>query len=477
MFFLRYLGGEIRSRARQAFAIALGLAVGVGLVVTVTAASAGVSDAQAGVLKGLYGVGTDVTVTKPPPPQPTPGSGGGGGGGMRISAGANGKPQVCLSGKCSSGAQTIDTLTSSSYSPLSYSDVSSISKLPGVAAAGAGLDLTDRVMTLPADMGSGGGMPTSNSFDVEGVDFTHSKLGPLTDGTFTSGHNFTNADANSNDAVVDSNYAKANNLKVGGTITMAKKKFTIIGLVSQPQGAKPPDAYIPLARAQALGTSQGNALTGKVNTIYVTAASSADIPAVQKEIQKQLPSATVTTPASLASEVTGSLSSTSKLANDLGRWLSILVLIAAFAVAALLTVAAVGRRVREFGTLKAIGWRSRRIVVQVMGEAVVMGAIGAAIGVGLGFAGTAIVNQIAPKLSATYQTPSGQHAMMMGANGPTSTTSTVAHTVSVPMAASVSGGMLVLAIVLAIAGALIAGIAGSYQISRLRPVDALARVA
>lgn len=478
MFFLRYLRGEVRSRARQALAIALGLALGVGLVVTVTAASAGVKSAQGQVLGGLYGVGTDLTVTKPPPPAPAPGTGGGGAaGGMRITTGANGQPEVCVSSHCSSGAQTIDTLTSSAYSPLGYPEASAIASLPDVKAAGSGLALTDRQMTIPANLGQGGGMPSSNSFDVYGDDFAHSALGPLSNGTITSGRNFAKGDANASVAVVDSSYATANNLKAGGTVTIAGTKFTIIGLVSQPQGAKPPDVYIPLARAQALGTSQGKPLTGDVNTIDVTAASAADIPAVQREIQKLLPSATVTTPSSLANQITGSLSSTASLANDLGRWLSALVLIAAFAVAALLTVAAVGRRVREFGTLKAIGWRSRRIVAQVMGEALVMGIVGAAAGVGLGFAGTAVINAIAPKMSATVPTATGQRMMTMGANGPVSSSSTVDHTVSVPMAAHVSGGALAIAIALALAGALLAGIAGSYQISRLRPADALARVA
>ena len=63
MFFFTYLARELRRRLRQAIFIALGLAVGVGLVLTVTAAAAGVKNAQAGVLKGLYGVGTDITVT------------------------------------------------------------------------------------------------------------------------------------------------------------------------------------------------------------------------------------------------------------------------------------------------------------------------------------------------------------------------------------------------------------------------------
>ena len=465
----------MRSRSRQALVIALGLALGVGLVITVTAASAGVSNAQTGVLKGLYGVGTDVTVTKPPPPfnPATAGSAGG----MRITVGPDGKPQVCVAGHCSSGAQTIDMLTGPAYAPQSYSTVASVKGLRDVTAAGAGLVLTDRVTTIPANFGAGGGLPSSNSFDVDGVDFTHTSLGPLSDGTITAGRNFAAPDADADVAVVDSDYAAANSLKTGSTVTVAKTRFTIIGLVSQPQGAKPPDVYIPLTRAQALGTSQGKPLTGDVNTIYVTAASAADIGVVQKEISALLPSATVTTPSSLASEVSGSLASTARLADDLGRWLAVLVLIAAFAVAALLTMAAVSRRVREFGTLKALGWRSSRIVAQVMGEAGVTGLVGAAVGIGLGFAGAAIINTIAPKLSATVQTATGQHIVQAGPGGVQTSSPTVAHTVAVPMSASVSGGTMVLAVTLAMAGGLIAGIAASYQITQLRPAAALARVA
>ena len=102
-------------------------------------------------------------------------------------------------------------------------------------------------------------------------------------------------------------------------------------------------------------------MKGKVNTIYVAADSSADIATVQKEIRNALPGTTVTTSSDLASEVTGSLSSASSLANNLGKWLAIAVLVAAFLLASLLTMRAVSRRVREFGTLKALGWRSRRV--------------------------------------------------------------------------------------------------------------------
>jgi putative ABC transport system permease protein len=224
-------------------------------------------------------------------------------------------------------------------------------------------------------------------------------------------------------------------------------------------------------------------MKGEVNTVYVTAASAADIPAVQHEIAKLLPSATVTSSSDLASEVTGSAASAAKLAGALGRWLAVLVLIAAFAVASLLTMAAVARRVPEFGTLKALGWRGRRIVGQVLGESVTTGIIGGALGVGLGFVGVAIIDKIAPKLSATIPAGidgggGGGLQTQTGGGGPVNVSPAASHaTVAVPMSASVTIGAIVLAVLLAVAGGLVAGSFGGWRAARLRPAAALAKVA
>jgi putative ABC transport system permease protein len=472
MFFITYLRRELRRRMRAATVIALGLALGVGLVITVVAASSGVKKAQAGVLHSLYGVGTDVTVTKKPAaPKP-----GGGGDGQRIQVGPNGS-QVCSHGKChNGGGQKIDNLGSPSYGPIDATAVAKVAGQHGVKAAAGGLSLTESQITLPkAGQNS---MPQPKDFGVNGVDLSNPGLGPLSAATLNSGRDFRAAERNSNVAVVDSSYAKANGLKVGQTITIAKKAFRIIGLVNQPQGSKPPDVYIPLARAQALASgSNGKSMKNQVNQIYVTATSASVISQVQKEISNVLPSATVTTSSSLASQISGSLASTAKLANELGKWLSVLVLIAAFVVASLLTMAAVSRRVREFGTLKALGWRSRRIISQVMGESVATGVIGGAAGVGLGFLGAGLITAIAPELSASVQTASGMRMQSAGPGGPQSSSPTISHTISVPMSASVSVGAIVLAVVLAVGGGLIAGSFGSWRIGRLRPAAALARIA
>ena len=204
------------------------------------------------------------------------------------------------------------------------------------------------------------------------------------------------------------------------------------------------------------------------------------ISTVSKEIPGLLRGTTVTTASSLASEVTGSVASAEKLVNDLGRWLSVLVLIAAFAVACLLTMAAVARRVREFGTLKAIGWRSRRIVAQVLGESMAMGVAGAAAGVGLGLAGAAIIAAVSPKLSAMVGGNSGPQASAPpGARRPSPDDRRREPVPRGVRDAAPVGyrGVIVLAVILAIAGGLLAGAFASWRIARLRPADALARVA
>jgi putative ABC transport system permease protein len=508
--FFTYLQRELRRRARQAILIALGLALGVGLVITVTAASSGVKNAQSAVLHSLYGVGTDITVTQ----APTFGSGTPGrtGFGFPGAGGTGTRPK--------SGTKiNVNRLTSAQYGPISSASVNSISKLTNVAAATGALTLTDSKISLTiGSFGSGGGFGGGsgssrghgnfggNFFSVSGVDLSTGALGPLSSAKLSSGKTFTTADTSSDVAVVDKNYAKQQKLKVGSTLQLGNSagkstNFTVIGLVSTSSGSGS-DVYIPLVQAQSLA-----GLSGKVNTIYVAAANSTQIASVQKEIKAVLPKATVTTASSLASEVTGSLSNAASLANSLGRWLAIAVLLAAFALAVLLTMSAVSRRVREFGTLKALGWRSRRVVSQVMGEALVIGLVGGIVGIALGYLGAALVGQFAPNLTAAIgpasgsATPGGTRAFNPGGFGraPGGTSGTgggfpgggfggrtrgggffsnaASHPVIVHLAAQVTLSVIGAAVLLAIIGGLIAGGFGSWRAARLRPAAALARVA
>jgi ABC-type antimicrobial peptide transport system permease subunit len=511
--FLTYLRRELRRRMRQAIIVAVGLALGIGLVIVVTSVSSGVKNAQASVLHSLYGEGTDITITR----TPTAGTGGAGSFGFRGQTGTRTRPAAGTT-------IDVDTLRGTGLGSIASTSVTTVSKLKGVAAAAGGLTLTDTKITgkIPAinssgsgsgagtggfggaggGTGGGGGFSgsfTPTSFTVNGVDIGTGELGPLSSGKLSSGRTFTSADGNSNVAVLDSNYATQNKLKVGSTITIAKTSFKVIGIVTTPSAQSSTDSYIPLARAQALAS-----LKNDVNTIYVSSTSASNVSAVSKEISTAVPKSTVTNSSDLANEVTGSLASTSSLANNLGKWLAIAVLIAAFLLASLLTMSAVSRRVREFGTLKALGWRSRRIIGQVMGESIAVGIIGGIVGVALGLAGTQLVDKLAPSLKASVgssttgsATPGGARQFTAGGAGTgrtggaggtggfggaggggfRRTTPAVAHTVAVHLTAPVTIGIIVLAVVLAIAGGVIAGSFGGWRAARLRPAAALAKVA
>ena len=514
--FFTYLWRELRRRMRQAIFIAVGLALGIGLVITVTAASAGVKNAQSSVLHSLYGVGTDITVTK----APTASSGGGGFGfGFRQQIGTRTRPKA--------GSKiNNNTLTSEgTLASIGSSAVTTVTKLQNVAAAAGGLTLTDRTVTgtVPAlnfngsggggfasggGGTSGGGNPSSfggnfnvNSFVVNGVDIANGELGPLSTGKVSSGRTLAAADASSDIALVDSSYATQNKLKVGGTIAIGNSKatatnFKVVGIVTEPAGANPADVYIPLGVAQTLANMKND-----VNTIYVSATSGQNISSVASAISKSVPGSTVTDQNTLASEVTGSISSAASLANNLGKWLAIAVLVAAFLLASLLTLAAVSRRVREFGTLKALGWKSRRITGQVMGESIVIGLVGGVLGVALGFAGAALVGKFSGPLTATVgtntgsATPGGSRFFGGGAGGGAGnfpgggaggtnpfrggfqSAARAADTVAVHLSAPVTIGAVVAAVVLAILGGLIAGSFGGWRAARLRPAAALSKVA
>jgi putative ABC transport system permease protein len=509
--FFTYLWRELRRRARQAIFIAVGLALGIGLVITVTAAAAGVKNAQASVLHSLYGVGTDITVSK----APTAGSGGPAGFGFSFRSGTTKRPVA--------GTKIdTETLRSTAYGTIAESSVTTIANTKDVAASAGGLLLTDNKLTgtMPAinfNSGSGGSSGggggggggsssggqsfkssfSSSSFTVDGVDIAAGELGPLSTGKLASGATFTSADVSAHDLVVDSNYATQHKIAVGSTLVVDKVNFKVIGIVTEPSGSDLAEVYIPLGVAQSL-----SGLKNDVNTIYVAATNGTEIDSVATAIGKQLPGATVTDQNTLASQVTGSISSAASLANNLGKWLAIAVLIAAFLLASLLTMSAVSRRIREFGTLKALGWKSRRVVGQVMGESIAIGIVGGAIGVGLGFLGASLVGRFAPPLSASLTsgttgsaTPGGARSFGGGGGfgagtggagtaggggftgGFNQAAANVASTVTEHLTAPVTLGAVLAAVLLAVLGGLIAGSFGGWRAARLRPAAALSKVA
>ncbi|MEU7300530.1 ABC transporter permease [Streptomyces sp. NPDC007206] len=481
--FFTYLRRELRRRRKAALVVASGLALGIALVIVVNSVSNGMGKAQDKVLQSLYGLGTDMTVTKAATP----------------TAAGSQQPRFQFGARDNgdNSTQSSDRVRVQGFTTLASSTVTKVAGQKGVSSAVGGLSLNvfrvsgqftrgqfqqsggaggfQRGGATGAPQGEvkGGGADFDlNQYTVFGTDVTHTGIGPLTSSKITSGRIFKTTETDAKVAVADSAYAKEKKYKVGSTVTVKGTKFTVIGIATANSGDSAANLYIPLKQAQTLADEKN-----KITTIYVKATDSQQIDTVKSAIQKNVSGTTVTTSADLAKTVSGSLSTASSLATKVGKWLSIAVLVAAFLVAGLLTSSAVSRRVREFGTLKALGWKSGRVTRQVVGEAMVNGLVGGVLGIALGLAGAYAVTAVSPTLQAQLGGTGGGFGGGPGAGGGFGGPGrAAAKSLQVALTAPVSVTTIVLAVALAVAGGLIAGAFGGWRASRLRPADALRRV-
>lgn len=510
-----YLRRELLNRRKQTIIIAIGMALAIALVIIVNAVSAGVKQAQESVLQSVYGVGTDITVSQPATAQ-NANAQQGAGGGPRFDFGAD-------AGTDTGTARQVNTSrleATRGSTTMDASTLSTVEKVQNVSAAAAVLSLTNTSFsgTLPnfqqlrqeresgqaaaptapptgGSDGAGGSSFTVDSFSVLGLDPAGKSVGPLASVTLTGGRSFTAADKGKDVVVLDASYAKTASKAVGDTVTIGGTSFSVIGIVAATgsDATTAANAYIPLDVAQTLSGE-----TGKISSVYVKAASSGDIDQIKADLTKAVSGATVSTQADLASTVSGSLGSAGELIGNLGTWLSVIVLAAAFLIAILFTISGVTRRTREFGTLKAIGWSNSRIVGQVAGESVVQGVIGGVIGVAVGLLGVLVVNLVAPTLTGSIShgfgsTAAGRFQGGAGASG-TATNAPGAGgfagggafgaareaattSANIALHAPVTLWIIVGGVALAVLGGLLAGAIGGWRASRLRPAAALRSVA
>lgn len=489
MFFLTYMLSELRRRSGRTVLTALGLGLGVGLVVTVNALSTGLDRAQAAILEPLTGVGTDMSVSRPIDVSPSEG-----GAFPQLSEDErkqleqeNGGGRFGLRNLGEPGEKfSRDDFVSTAQLSFAASTVSAIADIDGVSAAAGGLTLNSihiegtvpkewETPTQPQTFEQDQGGPSlsvgprnidATALSVSGVDETQRSIGAITPGQVTTGRYFRSGAAR--EAVVNESYAAREEIAPGDELTLGGKTFTVVGTAETPLGGQSSDVYVKLDQLQALSGRKG-----RVNTVYVRAESGDDVESVASAIERTLDGASVTTAADLADRVSGTLVDAKNLAGSLGRALMIVGLLAAFLIASLLTLSSVTKRIRELGTLKAIGWSQRLVVRQVTGESLIQGLLGGVIGVVLGIAGALAIGAFGPTLEATVGAASEQGPRFFGpfGQGAVETSAT-----EVALDAPISPTIVLWAVGLALLGGLVAGAVGSLRASRLRPADALRHI-
>jgi ABC-type antimicrobial peptide transport system permease subunit len=302
----------------------------------------------------------------------------------------------------------------------------------------------------------------TSAYTIGGVDPTDPTMGVVTTAQVTKGK-FLSPNSTSQ-ALVSQTYAAKYSLKVGSKLNLNGTSFTIVGLVSPPLGGQSADVYLPLKQLQTLANEKGLA-----NVVLVRASSGKNVSQVKQAIQAALPNAQVASSKDVADKITGSLVNASNLSHDLGLVLEIIAAISAFLLAALLALSSIGKRVRELGTLKALGWTQRMVVRQVAGESLAQGLLGGIFGIIVGVVVCLGIGAFGPSLSASSTTGGGN---LLGLGAETARTATSSISLSAPIGVTV----LAIGFGLALLGGLVAGTAGALRAARLRPADALRTV-
>ncbi|EHN12563.1 integral membrane protein [Patulibacter medicamentivorans] len=361
-------------------------------------------------------------------------------------------------------------------------DVQAAASAPDVreAAGSLTLDAIDVSGEVPASAGSGTpGAQTLRAAGLEGVDIasstvtgvdtTHPALATVGPDQVTDGRWL--ARGAHREVVLDLAVARRRGLRVGSTCPIGTRHYEVVGLVSAPLGAERSDAYLPLSELQAIADRPGT-----VTEIRVRADRSDDVGALRTRLETDLPGTTATTAADLAANVDGSLADADDLVERLGTALVLLALAAAFVLTALITLGSVGKRTRELGTLRAIGWSRARLVRQLAGESLLQGVLGGLLGVATGLAvacaisraGIVLRASVAPSEHPVGGGLAGLAGFGRGAVEPTSA--------AVTLTAPVDGGVLLVGLGLAVLAGLLAGAVGAARAARLRPADALRQI-
>jgi ABC-type antimicrobial peptide transport system permease subunit len=318
---LRYLTKELYYQKRRTLMSILGLSIGIALLIILNSLSSAYRQAAHVPLKEI---GADITVQR-----------------------SGDVPKELAGAVFPCSAVTIHK-----------EEVEKIGKLPGIRGIGTGLLLWV--------------FDPSRAWIVLGIEKANS-IGPsilrssVIEGRFL--------EDGKPEALVEQAFAQQFGIKLNDTISVADKKFPVVGFVDASRAAKiaVANVYLPLKEAEDLAISSKELQSvspysaGDVNLLFVKA-DQEKITGLASEMKGILGSkATVATPDSFL-KLLGSLFA---LSDKFTLTASLIAIIVAVLIAFKTMAGNIAERAREIGVLKAVGWTNRNVVSQLMSESVI----------------------------------------------------------------------------------------------------------
>jgi putative ABC transport system permease protein len=208
----------------------------------------------------------------------------------------------------------------------------------------------------------------SSKLSLEGIDSVNGTV-------YTNG--------SSNQLILGQTAAKNLNKTVGNTITIFGSNFTVTGIYQTGNFITDGGAFMSLNTLQNLTSNDG-----KLSEISVKATDNANVTTVSQAIENAYTNQlTATTAADQANRINQSLG----FVNTASLAISLLAIVIGGIGIINVMIMSVFERTREIGVLKAVGWRSSRILTMILGESIILTLTAAVVGIVVGVAGVYVL--------------------------------------------------------------------------------------
>jgi putative ABC transport system permease protein len=350
------------------------------------------------------------------------------------------------------GGQSATTLTTSLTAAVEAGTLGNRNQQAnGTAGTSGSTGTTQRVRSLPI---------TATGVGAE-VDTTGKAL------NITQGSGLGDYTAASTGALLGTTLAEKNNLTIGSAFTINDQTYTVSGLFDAGTAFGNNALYVTLPTAQALAGTPG-----ELSSMIVTVNSMDNVATTKTALQSALGT-------DKADVTQGQNLQTAVSSLDSVKNISFIAFIAALGTAGLIIllimVMLVRERRREIGVLKAIGAPNRTIGLQFVLEALVLAALGSAVGAAIAsFASGSIASALISSNTTTAPTagrgvPGAGGGFPGGQGGPFGGASQLLNSVTASASPGVIAGGIAAVFGVAIIGALVPAL----LTARIRPIEVL----
>jgi putative ABC transport system permease protein len=289
---------------------------------------------------------------------------------------------------------------------------------------------------------------------IMGVDLAQPVLGPVKVKDWLKEGRFPQKES---EVVIEKHYAKFQHKKLGDTLEINGRPFSVVGLLEIKEGSQIASAniYLPLQDAQGLVGGDSNG----VNIVYLRLKNPSLLSQVKTNIARQVNGVSVASSDS-SLELMGGVS---KISDQFSFIVSLIALGGAIFLIVKAMLSNLVERSREIGILKAVGWTERDVQKQLMGEVFLQSLLGGVFGIVMGY----FFSYLLGFLSIPVATPWELNLLPAFAKD----TAAVAKTVRLPV--SISAGLTAISLALSLAAGSMASYFMGKRTARMKPAEIL----